>query len=325
LAQELIHIAASEAMVLSKEQQRFNEAIREIEALRQVIAAQREAHTWLTALFFLYVQPTLQAYNQAFEGHVRALYQRLSSEKLQQSQRRRFTEYVQERVRYAVEQLGIASLWEIYNALLPEKEEEENALQEVDAQEEEPSHVHEEGDTAAKRGFEQKAKSAKRLAREARAKVTEQSLSQGIKKIYRGLAMLVHPDKATDEADAAYRHSLMQEVNAAYAAQNLLRLLELQAALLQRDESTLSALPADTLRAYNILLKRQIKELTAEAKDTNPTVSHPYGAYYRQTRAYTEMAMKAAAKESQKSADALLEHTRYLAYDAAFKQFLRGL
>ncbi|MDZ7811938.1 MAG: J domain-containing protein [Ideonella sp.] len=55
-----------------------------------------------------------------------------------------------------------------------------------------------------------------------------QAVSQSLREIYRKLASALHPDRASDDADRARRHALMQKVNQANDAKDLLTLLQLQ-------------------------------------------------------------------------------------------------
>jgi flagellar hook-associated protein FlgK len=67
-------------------------------------------------------------------------------------------------------------------------------------------------------------KTAAQQKREAEA----QQATQSVREIYRKLASSLHPDRETDERERAAKTELMQRVNQAYAAGDLLALLELQ-------------------------------------------------------------------------------------------------
>lgn len=89
------------------------------------------------------------------------------------------------------------------------------------------------------------------------ARVQPFTPSPELKRLYREAAKKVHPDTATDEADRARRESLMQQVNAAYAAgdEDALRqtLVDLDAS---PDAVRGSGIAADLIRVL-----RQLKQL----------------------------------------------------------------
>ena len=92
-----------------------------------------------------------------------------------------------------------------------------------------------------------------------------QAVSQSLREIYRKLASALHPDRATDEPDRARRHALMQKVNQANDAKDLLTLLQLQLEW-AASEGGVGALSDDKLAAYNAVLKEQVSSLQAELK-----------------------------------------------------------
>jgi len=182
----------------------------------------------------------------------------------------------------------------------------------------------EKGSFTAENAPKERKKTAKQLAKEAREKEAEATLAQGIKKIYRVLASLVHPDKATDAGDEAYRLALMKEVNVAYEANDLLRLLELQADLLKHDESHMNNLSGEMLATYNTLLKRQIDELLNEEMHHDPSYNgHPLGQYYGGTKAAAEQRMKRAAKQLTQSSKAVENTSGLIDQHTGWKSFLK--
>jgi curved DNA-binding protein CbpA len=57
-----------------------------------------------------------------------------------------------------------------------------------------------------------------------------------VREIYRKLASALHPDRETDEREREAKTALMQRVNQACEAQDLLALLQLQLQIEQIDE-----------------------------------------------------------------------------------------
>ena len=103
-------------------------------------------------------------------------------------------------------------------------------------------------------------KSAAKQKRESEAQLAAQS----IREIFRKLASALHPDRETDPARHAEKTALMQRVNQAYAANDLLTLLELQLQIEQVDASHIASASAQRLKHYNKLLAEQLAELKTE-------------------------------------------------------------
>jgi hypothetical protein len=116
---------------------------------------------------------------------------------------------------------------------------------------------------AQQRAAKQK-KPAKLSAREERARAEEQRLKQSVRDIYRKLASALHPDRETDKAEHARKTSLMQRVNVAYAANDLLGLLELQLEVEQLDQAGLDSMDEERILQFNKILNGQLAELKHE-------------------------------------------------------------
>lgn len=80
----------------------------------------------------------------------------------------------------------------------------------------------------------------------------------------RKLASALHPDRATDAADQAEKTAYMQRVNQAYAAGDLLALMQLQLEIEQVDRSQITAAPPERVRRFNKLLAEQLEEIEEE-------------------------------------------------------------
>lgn len=104
-------------------------------------------------------------------------------------------------------------------------------------------------------------KSAAQQRREAEARQATQS----VREIYRKLASALHPDRETDERERDAKTALMQRVNQAYAAQDLLTLLQLQLQIEQIDPSHIANAGEQRLKHFNKVLGEQLAELKAEA------------------------------------------------------------
>lgn len=93
-------------------------------------------------------------------------------------------------------------------------------------------------------------------------------VTQTVREVFRKLASALHPDRATDDADRSARTAMMQRVNRAYEANNLLALLELQLEIEQVDRDHIANAPAQRIRHFNKLLAEQLQELEQEIVDT---------------------------------------------------------
>jgi hypothetical protein len=113
----------------------------------------------------------------------------------------------------------------------------------------------------------QRKKSPRRAADEARREAEKVKIGKVLQDVYRKLALALHPDLERDPVERARKHELMQQVNIAHEASDLLRLLELQLELEQIDPDHASEVAEDRLRHYNAILDQQLKQLNAELDD----------------------------------------------------------
>jgi len=80
-----------------------------------------------------------------------------------------------------------------------------------------------------------------------------------LKEVFRRLVSAVHPDREQNPKERARKTQLMQEVNRAYANNELLTMLLLQLEIEQIDQTDLQELAAEKLNAFNKLLVDQLK------------------------------------------------------------------
>jgi len=103
-------------------------------------------------------------------------------------------------------------------------------------------------------------KSAAQQRREAEA----EQATQSVREVYRKLASALHPDREPDERQREAKTALMQRVNQAYEANDLLALLELQLQIEQIDASHIANASEQRLKHYNKVLGDQLAELKLE-------------------------------------------------------------
>lgn len=93
-----------------------------------------------------------------------------------------------------------------------------------------------------------------------------QEVSQSLRDVYRRLASVLHPDREPDGLLRERKTALMQQANQAYAADDLLALLELQLQAEQVDAAHLANVGHKRLQHYVTVLQDQLAELQAETR-----------------------------------------------------------
>lgn len=119
--------------------------------------------------------------------------------------------------------------------------------------------------TAAARRQERAAKRRAATGAKKRAQAAQEA-SGSVRAVYRRLASSLHPDREPDARQRARKTALMQQANEAYAAGNLLALLELQLEAEQVDAAHLAAANQQRLGHYILTLQEQLADLQAEAR-----------------------------------------------------------
>jgi hypothetical protein len=99
-----------------------------------------------------------------------------------------------------------------------------------------------------------------------RAEASTQAAKQFLREIYRKLASVVHPDREPDAARRAEKTELMQQINRAYATNDLLTLLEAQLRLELIDPDHVSKISGKQLQHFNRLLSQQFEAAKAELR-----------------------------------------------------------
>lgn len=165
-------------------------------------------------------------------------------------------------------------------------------------------------------------KSATQRRREAEAKEATQS----VREIYRRLASALHPDRETDERQREAKTALMQRVNQAYEAQDLLALLQLQLQIEQIDESHIATASEARLKQYNKVLGEQSASLKAEIAHAEECFCMEFGIGHRASLDPLKLGQVLNEHKRQWLAE-LAEQERCLAMlndTAATKRWLKG-
>lgn len=110
--------------------------------------------------------------------------------------------------------------------------------------------------------MEHRRKTAAGQRREAEAQLATQS----VREIYRKLASALHPDREPDPARREAKTAMMQRINGAYEANDLLTLLEMQLQIEQVDTRHIAGASTQRLKHYNKVLAEQLAGLKAEVE-----------------------------------------------------------
>ena len=108
------------------------------------------------------------------------------------------------------------------------------------------------------------ARRRKKTAAQEKREAEAQLATQSVREVFRKLASALHPDRETDPGQRAAKTVLMQKVNQAYAAGDLLALLELQLEIEQIDAAHLAGAGAQRIGHYNKVLAEQLASLKAD-------------------------------------------------------------
>jgi hypothetical protein len=99
-----------------------------------------------------------------------------------------------------------------------------------------------------------------------RRKREEQQVSQTVRDAYRRLASALHPDRESDASARERKTALMQQANEARAERDLLGLLELQLQAEQMHRGALGSVNRSRLEHYVTVLQEQLGDLQSEVR-----------------------------------------------------------
>lgn len=117
-------------------------------------------------------------------------------------------------------------------------------------------------------------RAGKPSAQATRKEEEEKRLTQTVREIFRKLASDLHPDRESDPAERERKTGLMQRVNVAYAANDLLSLLELQFEVDQIDAAALDTLGDERIKQYNKVLTKQVADVRREIDELEQYLSY---------------------------------------------------
>ena len=105
----------------------------------------------------------------------------------------------------------------------------------------------------------------------------EELARQSLREIYRKLVSAVHPDREPDPARREAKNSLMQKINHAYAANDLLTLFQTQLQIEQVDAGHIGKMSSQRLKQYNKLLAEQLASLQAAVAEMQKAFRMDHG------------------------------------------------
>jgi hypothetical protein len=292
VAKQSLRIAeAGKKKSVSRARKQFNTLIKQLEGARARLAAWEDAMPAIRAQAEREFEPLAQAYSAHQRNVVLLLDQMYAHKALSQRERTKLDDLI---CALALEFLvdgDDVELKDIYNRhsggdFDAESAEEGAALREMletltgmpvdaDLDLRSPEAVLEalaaqmgrhadQQEQAAQTRTGQRPKPAAALARERRQAEEADRLKQSVRDIFRKLASALHPDRETDAAERTRKTALMQRVNVAYAADDLLGLLELQLEVEQINQASLDSLSEERIRQYNKILTGQLSEIEHE-------------------------------------------------------------
>ena len=147
-----------------------------------------------------------------------------------------------------------------------------------------------------------------------------------LRELFRKLAANLHPDRAQDGADAERRTRLMQRLNAAYKANDLIGLIELQAEIGLLDATGVDAWSEERLAQYNRELAQQCKDIERELMQVEMGFCDDYGLQPARSRLKPQQLDKLLAqlKRGLEAELAAMRHDlRMLEQPQAFKRWLK--
>lgn len=292
---KVVHIKAAPAQAaLSPAQKKFNSLIKKIDAQKQLLAEWQEMFERCQRDAVEKLAPLKQSMKEQQTAMVQLLDRQFTSNKFTRTQQEKLTHIIVELCEELLCSDDNAELKTMYNKYTQsnydtEAEEEQDVATEfmksmfekefgivlddddIDLQNPQATaerltakvkQLEAEAEAAAARP--QRKKSAKQLAKEAREAEEAANVSKSIQAVYRQLTAALHPDREQDPIERERKTELMQQVTVAYSNKDLLKLLELQLAVEQIDQSKLSSLSAERLKHYNKILSDQLAELQDE-------------------------------------------------------------
>ena len=288
-SQDLERVIAKAGATGSKAQQRFKKLLEKVDRLRQRLGLWKQQRAEIDRELAMYRAVYLR-HASLGRDLVVALDRAHAATGMTKAERRKLTALIADLTEMLIAQGGNEELKKIYNRHTQRDFDAEMAAAEaedveamramiedqlgIEVDDEQAGSVDElraavraqmdafEQEEAARKA--RRKKTAKQVAAEARRADERKSADKAVQDVYRTLARAFHPDREQDEVERARKTRLMSEVNVAYEAKDLLRLLALQLELEQVDEARIETLAEERLQHFSRILDEQARQIAAE-------------------------------------------------------------
>jgi hypothetical protein len=271
--------ASGPAAALSNQQKRFRKLIADIDAAKALLAGWRAFVPAYQERYAEEIEPLRRQLRERQVAMVELLDRAMDRDDLSKRHRAKIRDILASMLPELTAEIGTAELERLHDKYCDVTIEEARELARALAAEmigDSPGDDGMDGDPAAARvddsaqagGEKTRGAARQDAAHEVRRDKVQQGASRSVRDVYRKLVSELHPDRELDPAERDRKTELIQQVNRAYDARDLLSLLELQLRIEQIDVAALGELPRERLRHYNLVFEEQLRELQRELTET---------------------------------------------------------
>ncbi|EOR10818.1 coiled-coil domain-containing protein [Acinetobacter tandoii] len=115
--------------------------------------------------------------------------------------------------------------------------------------------------------YEAERERAKQLKQQEKREQATKMAAQSLKTVYLKITAIIHPDREPDETKKLEKTELLQQVNEAYAEQDLFYLLKLQLQLETNKGLSSKALSSEQVKFYQLSLEAQSQNLQSQLEE----------------------------------------------------------
>lgn len=165
----------------------------------------------------------------------------------------------------------------------------------------------------------------KPTAAQRRAEQQQEDADTTLRKLYRQLSSVLHPDREPDPGMRTQKTALMVEANTAYERRDLVALLHIQLRIAQTDPQALTQMAKEKIESMSLLLKQQVAELEREMDAHKQQVLQEFGMspFEPLTAASMRRHLSGEAHALQQDVAAMERDMRTVRDDASFKRWLK--
>jgi chromosome segregation ATPase len=321
-----IHPAAGQP-VLSAQQSQFNALVQDVATWRATLADWKERFERLHQV----VEPLRREFHAAWRDWVLALENASHHPELTRGEQAQLVELMRDAASALVQVGEDDTIAELAKPLQDEPASAQPTPPDsaTEASDEDLQHLADDWERQAAAAAARRAEwAAKRRSAAAlrRSKQAAQEVSQSLRDVYRRLASAVHPDREPDADVRARKTALMQQANEAYAAGNLLALMELQLQAEELDAAHLANVDQRRLAHFVTILQGQLADLQSEVRrleaDFRAAVGAPPGHGLQPRKADRLISQEAQALRGE--LEMLRRQVKALADVEATKDWLRA-